>query len=401
MINISDTPHLRFPGYKKEWTVKKLGAFGDVSKLAGYEFTKHIVYSDHGKYIGLRGLNIKRNTLDLTDVKYIDQSDLTKLSRSKIYKDDLMFTYVGTIGEVALITENDKYYLAPNVARVRINKNISYPKFVNYYFANDNFKRHEIKKYIASSSQPALSMTNIRLFRICLPEVGEQQKIASFLTEVDAWIENLLSQKRSLESYKKGIMQKIFSKIDKEYSPVKLGEVATFSKGDGISKGDIEINGKNKCVRYGELYTTYGEAIDKVVSRTDQKGRKFSEKNDVLMPTSDVTPSGLATASAISESGVILGGDIMIIRSIDIKNIYLSYYLRYSRKKIMKLVNGVTVYHLYSSDLAKLDVSYPPGEQQEKIAEFLTSIDKVIESKSTQITYTEAWKKGLLQQMFV
>ena len=61
----------------------------------------------------------KRNgKLDLNDVKYIDKSDLSKLNRSKLLIGDMLFTYVGTFGHVALIEENDRYYLAPNVALI-------------------------------------------------------------------------------------------------------------------------------------------------------------------------------------------------------------------------------------------------------------------------------------------
>ena len=96
-----------------------LGEVGEVTKLAGYEFTEHVSYSDDGTIIALRALNIKNGCLDLSSVKYIDNSNFTKLSRSKLFVNDMLFTYVGTIGEVALIDTNDKYYLAPNVARIR------------------------------------------------------------------------------------------------------------------------------------------------------------------------------------------------------------------------------------------------------------------------------------------
>lgn len=386
-------PELRFPEFSSDWERKKLENLGIILKGLTYS-PKDIQKTG---LLVLRSSNIKDENLIFDDCVYVDP----KVKGALLSKtgDIIICVRNGSqrlIGKNAMVT--DKTPEATHGAFM-LSFRANIPQFILQLFKTDKYKRQVYKDLGARIN--SINSNELKKYKFNVPSVDEQKKVASFMSSVDSWIDNLKLQNESLKSYKKGLMQKIFSKIDKEYSPVKLGEVATFSKGDGISKGDIEINGKNKCVRYGELYTTYGEAIDKVVSRTDQKGRKFSEKNDVLMPTSDVTPSGLATASAISESGVILGGDIMIIRSIDINNIYLSYYLRYSRKKIMKLVNGVTVYHLYSSDLAKLDVSYPPGEQQEKIAEFLTSIDKVIESKSTQITYTEAWKKGLLQQMFV
>ncbi len=208
-------PKLRFKEFENsgEWEVKKLGEISDVSKLAGYEFTKHIKYEDKGEIIALRGLNIKNNSLDLTDVKYIDNSDLNMLGRSKLYIDDLMFTYIGTIGEVALIEENNRFYLAPNVSRIRANKKFVNPKFLLQYFNIPQFKDIEISKYISSSSQPALTMGNVRMFSILFPNLEEQKKIASALSSVDDLIIAQGQKLEALQLHKKGLLQGLFPQL--------------------------------------------------------------------------------------------------------------------------------------------------------------------------------------------
>ncbi|MBG6236292.1 type I restriction enzyme S subunit [Pedobacter sp. CAN_A7] len=193
-----------------EWVERKLGEITEVTKLAGYEFTKHVLYKDSGKTIALRGLNIKFNTLDLKDVKYIDDSDFSKLKRSKLYINDIMYTYVGTIGEVALIQENDRFYLAPNVARIRVLTEEVSPSYLLQYFNLDTFKDKEVKNYIATSSQPALSMENIRKFRIKLPCPLEQTKIVNFLSSIDNKINHVNRQLEQTNQYKKGLIQKMF-----------------------------------------------------------------------------------------------------------------------------------------------------------------------------------------------
>ncbi|MDM1368332.1 restriction endonuclease subunit S [Myroides marinus] len=192
-----------------KWEEKKLGEVADITKLAGYEFTKHIIYQDQGEIIALRALNIKNGGILLNDVKYIDNSDLDKLNRSKLVLGDILFTYVGTIGEVAIINENDKYYLAPNVARIRLSGDIL-PHFMMGIIRNDEFKRNEIDKYIATSSQPALSMTNIRKFKLNIPSLPEQTKIANFLTAIDEQITGVEQQLEQSRVFKKGLLQGMF-----------------------------------------------------------------------------------------------------------------------------------------------------------------------------------------------
>ena len=204
------TPRIRFPGFTDAWEQRKLGDVADVTKLAGFEFTEHVVYSDTGNIIALRGLNVKNGQLVLDDVKYIDGSNLSKLSRSKLYANDIMFTYVGTVGEVAIINDNDRFYLAPNVSRIRVQSNDS-PRFVSHYMRSEMFYRTIILPLIATSSQPALSMENIRKFVIDFPKkVDEQIKIAAFFDQIDNLI--TLHQRKcdELKNYKKGLLQKMF-----------------------------------------------------------------------------------------------------------------------------------------------------------------------------------------------
>ena len=108
----------------------------------------------------------------------------------------------------------------------------------------------------------------------------------------------------------------------------KLGEVALFSKGKGLSKSELSVDGKYECIHYGELFTKYKESISHIYSQTNSVDNYvLSQSNDVLMPTSDVTPNGLATASCLNKDGVILGGDILIIRPKKqlLDGVYFSY----------------------------------------------------------------------------
>lgn len=165
--------------------------------------------------------------------------------------------------------------------------------------------------------------------------------------------------------------------IPKGWEEVTLGDIATFSKGKGISKKDISENGI-PCIRYGELYTTYNEIIDNVYSRTnlDEKDLVLSEKNDIIIPASGETAIDISKASCVMLDGIALGGDLNIIKTKQ-NGAFLSYYLNSVAKlDIARLAQGISVMHLYGSQLATLTIKLPPLKEQEKIAEILSSCDE-------------------------
>ncbi|WP_182185673.1 restriction endonuclease subunit S [Pectinatus frisingensis] len=202
-------PELRFPGFTDAWEQRKLGDIADVTKLAGFEFTKYVTYADDGNIIALRGLNVKKGNLVLDDVKYIDGSDFSKLNRSKLYKNDILLTYVGTVGELAIIPENDRYYLAPNVARIRVDQSCD-SQYAVQVMGSKVFYDRVIFPLIATSSQPALSMENVRKFILPMPCIGEQQHIGAFFKEVDNLITLHQRKLTHLKTQKKALLQQMF-----------------------------------------------------------------------------------------------------------------------------------------------------------------------------------------------
>lgn len=181
-----------------------------------------------------------------------------------------------------------------------------------------------------------------------------------------------------------------------------LGDIAKFSKGKGISKADIIEEGETECIRYGELYTHYGETIKEIKSKTNipAKDLIFSEANDVIIPGSGETQLDIATASCVLKSGVALGGDLNIIKS-PTDGVFLSYYLNNNKKmEIAVLAQGNSVVHLYASQLAKLKLNVPIDEEQKKIGEFINSIEERISNLRKKKALLEQYKKGMMEKIF-
>ena len=193
-----------------------------------------------------------------------------------------------------------------------------------------------------------------------------------------------------------------FPEFEGNWNDFILGNIAKFSKGKGISKSDITENGKFECIRYGELYTVYGETISTILSRTDldSKNLIFSSYNDIIIPASGETQLDIATASCVLKDGVALGGDLNIIKT-DNNGVFLSYYLNNSKKEdIASLAQGVSVVHLYSSQLSTLNLNLPTLPEQTRIANFLSSVDEKLNLLKEKKALLEEYKKGIMQKIF-
>jgi type I restriction enzyme S subunit len=189
---------------------------------------------------------------------------------------------------------------------------------------------------------------------------------------------------------------------DGEWVVKKLEEVAIFLKGKGISKADIVENGNLACIRYGELYTHYQETISEIKSYTnlDAANLVLSKANDIIIPASGETQIDIATASCVLEKGIALGGDLNIIRT-KINGVFLSYYLNNAKKmEIAQMAQGISVVHLYPSQLKTLVISIPKPEEQQKIAFCLSSLDELITAQTEKIAQLKLHKKGLMQGLF-
>ncbi|MEF9958273.1 MAG: restriction endonuclease subunit S [Acinetobacter sp.] len=193
-----------------------------------------------------------------------------------------------------------------------------------------------------------------------------------------------------------------FKEFDGDWSPYVLKDFVSFRKGKGISKADISEDGINECIRYGELYTTYGQVITKVQSKTHVSKSEcvLSQGGDVLIPASGETQIDIATASCILKEDVILSGDLNVLSHKE-NGEWLAYYLSSAKKlDIAQLAQGNSVVHLYSSQLKDLKINKPSKAEQTKIASFLSSVDEKISQLTQKHELLSQYKQGMMQKLF-
>ena len=401
-----------------EWHIEVLGECSNVTKLAGFEFTEYIEYIDDGEIIALRALNLKNGKLNLEDIKKIDKKVSESLTRSKLYINDVLFSYVGTVGEVALIEENDKFHLAPNVAKLTFNDSVV-PKFALQYLMSSNM-RNEINRYVTTTSQPALSMENIRKLKIIVPKKEEQEKISFILSTVDEQIDNVDALIEKNKELKKGLMQTLFTKgightkfknteigeIPEEWDVKKIGDICEVKGGKRLPKG-YQLEDEDNAFPYIRVADMYmggirqddikyvpKDIVDKI------KNYKIS-KDDLFISVAGTL--GIVGQVPDELDGANLTENADKLCNIQINKLYLMKVLQ------SNIIQSIIEAEQTKSAQPKLALTrikeflipIPSDREQVKIASILVEVDEKINVYENKKNKLEMLKKGLMQKLLI
>ena len=194
-----------------------------------------------------------------------------------------------------------------------------------------------------------------------------------------------------------------FTGFTDEWKEHAIRDIAKVEKGNGISKDQLSDKGE-ECILYGELYTKYkSEIIDEVFSKTGIDSTKLtkSQFNDVLIPCSGETAEDIATARCVRKDGILLGGDLNIIRFDKQDGAFMSYQLNGKRKyDIARVAQGVSVVHLYPDHLKSVKVYIPQLEEQQKVVALLSRIDERITTQNKIIEDLKKLKSAIVDYTF-
>lgn len=195
-----------------------------------------------------------------------------------------------------------------------------------------------------------------------------------------------------------------FPEFTDDWEQRKLNKLAKFSKGKGYTKNDLKSNGK-EIILYGRLYTKYEtEIIDIDTFVESDAGAVKSEQGDVIVPASGETSKDISRASVVVKEGIILGGDLNIIKTKkeELSPVFLSLTISNGsqQKELIKRAQGKSVVHLHNSDLEKVSVNMPSIEEQQKIGAFFKTLDDTIALHQHKLNILKQTKQGSLQKMF-
>uniref|UniRef100_UPI0040263964 restriction endonuclease subunit S n=1 Tax=Roseburia faecis TaxID=301302 RepID=UPI0040263964 len=203
----------------EDWNVTKIGRMCFVTKLAGFEYTDSMAtnISSEGEVPIVRAQNVKMGRFLDTIKEFIPLELSMQLNRCALDKKCLLITFIGAgIGEVTIFDKQERYHLAPNVAKIVIKDEMK--KYISeeylMYFLMSPAGQEEVNKIKKATAQPSLSMETIRAMRIVVPKtMKEQNEIVTYLNAKCTEINELISEKKqlvdNLTEYKKSLIFEI------------------------------------------------------------------------------------------------------------------------------------------------------------------------------------------------
>ena len=430
-------PNIRFKGFTKEWEEKPFSETYITASEGGTPTTGVKEFYEGGDIPFVKIEDTENKYIFKTNA-HITTEGVNRSSAWLIPEDNIIFTNGATVGNVAInkipvttkqgilgvVTDKDKFDL----------------EYLYYVLSADNFQS-EVERRQSKGTFATIILSHLNKIDFAVTSIEEQQKIGDFFKTLDELIGAKEEELEKLRQLKQALLQQMFPAKDEEefvgggisqiinsldgntftisaapntprirfkgftepWELCNISSKAKFSKGKGYSKSDLTESG-NLIILYGMLYTNYNTFIyDSKQHASMKNGSVVSEGCEVVIPASGETAEYIARASAILKSGIIIGGDLNIIRPNDtIEPGFLALELTYgkSHKELVKKAQGISVVHLHNSDIEELDIMLPSIEEQQKISAFFHSQDTQINAAQEQITKLRTIKQALLQKMF-
>ena len=267
------------------------------------------------------------------------------------------------------------------------------------------------------STFESVNRTDITETKVTIPSIEEQEKIASFFSLIDDKISLQGEKVEALKDYKRGMMQKIFSrelrfKDDEgrdypEWEEKKLGDCIENKGGTALEKF-VDENGTHKFISIGN-YSTSGKYIDsgQRISLNDKTKDKLLYKNDLVMVLNDKTATGdlIGSTILIDEDNTYIYNQRSerLICNENINPDFAWILLNYEdfRKRVFSIAQGGTQIYVNFPSVKNLNIQLPSLKEQNKISELILALDNKIEKEQEKLDSLNEYKKGLLQQMFV
>lgn len=401
----SMVPKLRFPEFTATWEQHKLGdlghTYGGLSGKSKQDF-------GHGDARFVTYMNVFSNPIG--DPCMVDSIEIDD-RQSRVRKGDVLFTTSSeTPDEVGMScvwpSDSENLYLNSFCFGYRPTTKI-YSNFLASLLRSPSV-REKIIFLAQGISRYNISKNKVMEISIPLPSEEEQSQIGDFFTQLDKTITLHQRKLEGLSKLKKSLLQKMFPKngslgpelrfpgFTGDWEQRKLGDIGTVQMNKRIFKTQTSTSGEIPFYKIG----TFGKTPDAYISRElfeeYKKKYPYPKKGDLLLSASGSIGN---VVEYNGEEAYFQDSNIVWLEhGKTISNLFLKAF--YSVVN-WEGIEGTTIKRLYNKTILDTPITLPSFEEQEKIGNFFTVLDKVITLHQRKLESLKKLKKSLLQQMFV
>lgn len=389
-----NTPELRFPEFDSNWSKKRLKKIADINPKSKQNRPEQFNYIDLESVKQGRIINISKVSKDNAPSRaqriaqkqdIFFQTVRPYQQNNFIYNFDIDDVVVST-GYAQFRTINHKYYIFTLLHTYRFLVNV----LLN----------------CTGSNYPAINSTDLSNIEVYITENKlEQEKIGDFFSKLDQQIELEEKKLELLEQQKRGYMQKIFSQElrfkdenGKDYPAweiKKLGDLYKYQQGQQIpveNQYKIPTNNMKRFIRIVDITENPKKRYIK-----DRKESGLINRKDLIM----IRYGASAGTISMGYEGVIANNLFKFVKKQNVDNRYFYFLLKKSHFKIKSLSSQSAMPALNFNAMDTLKFSIPQYSEQQKIGDFFSELDKLVEKKVSKIELLKQRKQGLLQKMFV
>src|ERR1035437_436078 len=401
---------------ESSWPTRSLQELCSVTRLAGAEYTMFWEADPQGEIIALRGQNIGQNRLILEDCERISRNLSLTLSRSKLCAGDIVFPCVGSIGNAAIILDDDRFHINQNIAKVRAHEGVC-PEYILCFLLSDLCSR-QVVEFNTSGAQPSVLVGSLRRFKVPAPPLPQQREIARILLTWDSGMGPAGALVSAAKALKRALMQQLLTGQARFKGFVKSSQQVNTRYGcfptdwAAVHIGDVAdvISDKNdagrelpvlSCTKHRGLVNSL-EYFGKRIFSADTSNYKVVRRGDFAYATNHIEEGSIGyqdlhDAALISPMYTVFRTRAGVDHSFFFKLVKTELY-----RHIFEVNTSGSIARrggLRWDEFAIIKVFLPSVPEQKRIAAVLGVCDREIELLQKQLAALKEQKRGLMQKL--
>lgn len=377
----------------------------------GHQYPSSSDFMEHGHCLFLNTKNVTKTGFNFKKVQFITEKKHSKMRKGTVNKGNIVLTTRGTVGNFAYFDDSVPYeVMRINSGMVVLDSDCSEMDVIYLYVACNSFLiKKQIKNAAFGSAQPQLTVKIIKKFKVPVPPIQEQKKIAKILTTWDEAIASTEQLLTNSQQQKKSLMQQLLTGKGWEQQTFEEANINIIDGDRGQhypSSKDFVKNGHCLFLNTKNVTQT-GFNFEKFQCITKEKHLKLRKgivnRGNIVLTTRGTVGNFAYFDDSIPYEVIRINSGMVVLDSdcseVDAMFLYKVCGSFLMKKQIKNSAFGSAQPQLTVKIIKSIKIPIPPIQEQQKIATTLTTADQEIETLQQQLNSLKQEKKALMQQL--